>query len=311
MVRKTRMRRPRRVANGKSRRRRLRMRAIPDPVVSIDVPCDHKFALFGCWGKNCEPGSAQALIADTINKKCNIEFMVTAGDNFYVDHPSLVDFDKNVVHCYSKPMYASMGNHDIKYYDQELDFQHPNWNLPAKNYVMRIVTGSGAPRLRIVMINTNPIYAAKDYGKVPYLPPGQIEDDMMELMNFLDNLPPSDLFTVMVGHHPLIKNRHKEKSMVQEGMDEFGKRIASMCHVYICADEHNLQHMVHENLNQFILGGGGGDPDETVIVDHPEATKFVHPYHGFGVFDVRKMKMTVKCMDKTSGKISNCYKHYF
>lgn len=288
---------------------RFRMKAIL-PLKEIVVKCDHKFALFGCWGKDCEEGSAQQLIANHINEKDDIDFMVTAGDNFYVKDISKADFEKNVTHCYSKPMYAAMGNHDIAFYNKEMEFQHPNWILPAKNYIIKVVTRGGAPRLRIVVINTNPIYAEKDYGKNPSVPKDQREKDMRELTNFLDHIPTSDLFTIIVGHHPLIFNRHKDKA-IPRSLDEFGRMIASKCNLYVCADEHNLQHIVYENLNQFILGGGGGDPDENIFMDYPEHTKFTHGFHGYGVFDVRKMKMTIKCMEKVSGSINSCYKYSF
>lgn len=304
-----------RVRLGKLRRlgkrtwkKKLRMRTLVPKHVS--VVCDHKFALFGCWGKDCEEGSAQQLIARSINEDPKVDFMVTAGDNFYVKDVSDVDFEKNVVNCYSKPMYASMGNHDISFYEKELEYQHRNWILPSKNYIINITTQGGKPRMRVVMINTNPIYSEKDYGKNPQTSSDQRDRDMEEVREFLDHLPKSDLFTIIVGHHPLVFNRHKSKTTVRS-FDDFGKSIASKCDLYVCADEHNIQHIVYENLNQFILGGGGAKPDETVLMDYPNQTKFVHGYHGYGVFDVRKMKMTLKCMEKVSGKINTCYKFKF
>jgi predicted phosphodiesterase len=258
---------------------------------------------------DCKLESAQALIAKEINESDGVDFMVTAGDNFYVKETSDVNFTSNVVNCYSKPMYASMGNHDIPFYEQELGFRHQNWILPAKNYIINVTTPRGSPRLRILMINTNPVYAEDDYRK-RNSSPNQYRGDLEELEYFLDNIPPSDLFTIIVGHHPLIKNRHKDKGEKMT-MDGFGRRIASMCNMYVCADEHNLQHIIQGNLNQFILGGGGAKPDETIVLDYPHDTKYAHPFHGFGVFDVRKMKMTMKCMEKGSGKISTCHKYFF
>lgn len=279
-------------------------------IKEIVTKCDKKFALFGCWGKNCEEESPQQLIAKNIHDNKDIEFIVTAGDNFYVKDVSNLDFEKNVTQCYSKPMYASMGNHDIAFYDKELEFKNPLWIIPEKNYIIKVITSGGVPRLRIVVINTNPVYSGKDYGKSPSIPKDQQSKDMKELTNFIDNLPYSDLFTIIVGHHPLIYNRHKEKA-IPKVMDDFGRMIASRCNMYVCADEHNLQHIVYNDLNQFILGGGGADPDENIFMDYPDHTKFTHGYHGYGIFDVRKLKMTVKCMEKVSGSIQTCYKYSF
>jgi hypothetical protein len=308
---RTRLRRGRRPVQTRRRQwpRRLKQRMLP-AITVVEAHCDHKFALFGCWGMDCNKGSAQALIAKEINEKDGVEFMVTAGDNFYVRSVADVNFETNVVKCYDKPMYASLGNHDIPFYDAELQFNHPRWIIPAKNYMINVSSSRGTPRLRILMINTNPVYAADDYKKYDNLPPQQKDADKEELEHFLANVPPSDLFTIIVGHHPLLFNRHKPKGD-KKPINEFGQRIASMCNMYVCADEHNLQHIVQGDLNQFILGGGGAKPDQTILPDYPEETKFAHPYHGFGIFDVRKLKMTVKCMEQGTGKISTCYKYSF
>lgn len=284
--------------------RRLKLRTLD--IKTLTVTCEKKFAMFGCWGVNCQPSSAQRLVAQDINDDDDIEFMVTAGDNFYEDKEDQVDFQSNVVNCYTKPMYAALGNHDILFYNTESSFQNPNWILPGKNYVIKVTTKAGAPRLRIVVINTNPIFERGFYEKNNI--GSQLASDERELERFLGSLPSSDLFTIFVGHHPLLTNRHKPKGSKMV-FGAFARKIASMCDMYICADEHNLQHIVYENLNEFILGGGGAKPDETIVLDFPDETKFQHPYHGYGVFDVRKFQMTVKCLDKETREISKCYKY--
>lgn len=289
-----------------TRRRRIRFRTLK--IKTLNVVCEKKFAMFGCWGVDCKPGSAQSMIARDINDQDDIEFMVTAGDNFYVETPEEINFETNVVNCYNKPMYAALGNHDVLFYDVESTFQNPNWILPDKNYIINIVTKRGTPRLRILMINTNPIYEREFYTKRGII--DQIQADKRQLEAFLDNVPPSDLFTICVGHHPLLTNRHKPKGAPME-FTNFARRIASMCNMYVCADEHNLQHIIYENLNEFILGGGGANPDENIIVDFPNETKFQHPFHGYGIFDVRKLKMTLRCLDKETRDIKKCYKYKF
>lgn len=287
---------------------RLRLRTPRHEVKTIDIMSDNKFALFGCWGVNCQPGSPQKLLADDINKDDDIDFIVAAGDNFYVNQASEIDFQKNVLDCYSKPMYAALGNHDILYYDLEKNFRHPRWNLPDKNFVLRVVTKTGVPRLRVVVINTNPIYERQFYTK--YNIDNQYHQDLEEVNKFLDHLPPSDLFTIIVGHHPLVTNRHKEKGS-KMNMNNFAKRVSKMCNVYVCADEHNLQHIVMGDLNEFIIGGGGSKADENIILDYPDETKFTHPYHGYGVFDVKKLKLSLRCLNKLEQKISKQYVYKF
>lgn len=269
--------------------RRLRLRTPKPQVITLDVECSGKIAMFGCWGMDCEEESPQRLIAQDINNDPEIDFMVTAGDNFYKD----IDLEKNFIGCYSKRMYASLGNHDIDTAELQMAFNDRNWVLPSRNYVLRILTRGGTPRLRIIMINTSPIFSKKAYKNLP----GVLEREMKELEDFLENVPKSDLFTIVVGHHPLITNRHKEKGPVTRKVEGISRKIADMSNIYVCADEHNLQHIITEGLNEFIIGGGGAKPDTNILPDLPEETRFKHGFHGYGIFDVRDLTMTLKPMN--------------
>lgn len=251
--------------------------------------CSRKFALFGCWGVDCEEDSPQRAIANDINNDPEIDFMVTAGDNFYND----IDLDKNLINCYSKRMYAVLGNHDIENAETQMAIVDKNWVMPARNYIIRITTKNGTPRLRIIMINTNPIYSKKYYNNLP----GVLDRDTRELKEFLDEIPRSDLPTIVVGHHPIITNRHEDRGRVKRYLSQIEKQIVQIANIYVCADEHNLQHIMLNDLNEFILGGGGAKPDSTIMMDFPDHTKFKHPYHGYGIFDVSELTMTIKPMN--------------
>jgi hypothetical protein len=270
-------------------KRRLRLRTPKTRVTYLDVECSGKFAMFGCWGVDCEEDSPQRLIAQDINSDPEIDFMVTAGDNFYKDF----DLEKNLVRCYSKRMYATLGNHDVQTAEFQLAINERNWVMPARNYSLRIVTKNGTPRLRIVMLNTSPIYSKKEYKDMP----GVLERELRELETFIDAIPESDLFTIVVGHHPLITNRHKEKGQIKKSLDDMERKIAGISNVYVCAEEHNLQHIVMDNLNEFIIGGGGAKPDTTILPDLPDNTRFKHPFHGYGIFDIKNLSMTLKPMN--------------
>lgn len=286
------------------------------PIVNITI--NDSVAFFGCWGAGCQPNSGQWLLAKDIDANPKIEAMITAGDNFYEKYLPKEEtkesfFHRNVDMCYAKDMYAALGNHDIELYNFERNHTMKNskWILPAKNYIIHINDD-----IRVVMINTNPIFEEKAYRK--YVENGErlLEDDMKELNDFIDNLPPSDRLTIVVGHHPFLTNRHKLK----EGKRTIDKRVRNIiakADLYICADEHNLQHIVSDvdglvsladaqrQLDEFILGGGGGDPDTTIIMDYPEETKFSYPYHGYGVFDVNSKTMSIRCLDEKSKKMKD------
>ena len=319
---RSRARAPRRIQFRKNRlrrRSRIHQRAINQLIdyTTLQVTCKDKFAIFGCWGMDCKPGSAQRFIAEDINKNPEIEFMVTAGDNFYSE--TTTDFEKNVTECYTKKMYASLGNHDIERYQEELNFRHPNWILPGRNYTIMINDD-----IRILMIDTNPYYAQDEYNNK-----GELEQAKFEVDNFLEIVPRKfDGLTFVVGHHPIIHNRHKLKK-TRPMLNDFGARIIELADAYFCADEHNLQHlrinkkMLNELLKvvgepndenkiileEFILGGGGAKPDEQFIDDHFSSTPFKHPYHGYGVIDVQDKILSVRCLKKESSsfELTTCY----
>jgi len=275
-----------------------------DNIVKLKIK--DSVAFFGCWGAGCQVESGQWYLARDIDANTKIEAMITAGDNFYENKLEKGEtmesfFNRNVDICYDKDMYASLGNHDIEMYDFEKNHNANNskWILPAKNYIIHINDD-----IRVVMINTNPIYEMKAYLKYTERGESLQEGDMNELMEFIDNLPPSDRMTIVVGHHPFLTNRHKDKAK-KHTIDDRVRKIIALADLYICADEHNLQHIVKDDLNEFILGGGGGDPDTTIIQDYPEETKFQYGYHGYGIFDVKSKTMSLRILDSETNEMKD------
>jgi len=157
--------------------------------------------------------------------------------------------------------------------------------------------------IRILMIDTNPYYGAKEYRTEV-----DFQEAKEEVDRFLSTIEPFAGITLTVGHHPLIHNRHKSKG-TRPVLTEFGRRICQVTNVYFCADEHNLQHLrlTDQKVEEFILGGGGAKPDENFIDDHFDITPFKHPYHGYGILDVNSLILTVRCVQKLSSSITNCY----
>ena len=95
--------------------------------------------------------------------------------------------------------------------------------------------------------------------------------------------------------------------LIVQTLLERKKSSIAKADLYICADEHNLQHIISERdgLDEFILGGGGGDPDTTIINDYPEETKFSYPYHGYGVFDVNTKKMSIRTLNEKTKEMED------
>lgn len=290
----------------KGKRRYVRMRAVDH---TINLTIKDSVAFFGCWGVGCQKGSGQWYLAKDIDANSKIEAMITAGDNFYTKKLSTGEdkeafFNRNVEMCYTKDMYASLGNHDIEKEIYSIQKNHgnknPRWILPAKNYVININHD-----IRVVMINTNPIYEEKAY-KEQEGGDELLQDDMNELTEFINNLPPSsDRMTIVVGHHPFLTNRHKVSAKKRVIDKDLVRKIIALSDLYICADEHNLQHIVKDDLNEFILGGGGGDPDRNIILDYPEETKFQYGYHGYGIFNVKSKKMSLRILDSETNEMKD------
>jgi len=294
-------------------RRYVRLSGLSDIYKPVEIRVKNSIAFFGCWGTGCEEGTGQWYVANSINGDPKIDLMITAGDNFYEKKVGKGDdkqtfFRKNVDLCYRKTMYASLGNHDIEEYNLQREHTTKNkrWVLPAKNYIIHVNKD-----IRVVMINTNPFYEREAYEK--YLQNGETiwRGDMDELNNFIDNLPPSDRLTIIIGHHPFLTNRHKNKGK-KHTIDERVRKIIDKADLYICADEHNLQHIVSEEdgLDEFILGGGGGDPDRNIILDYPEKTRYQYGYHGYGVFDVKGKTMEIRYLDSETKEVKDSNYNY-
>lgn len=293
-------------------------------VPAYTLQCKNYFALFGCWGKGCKPNTGQQSVANDINRDPKIEFIITAGDNIYEEKEQPMEFDNffdaNVDSCYTKQMYSALGNHDLEYIDQQIQHTNDIWHLPARNYTINI-----NDNIRVFVVDTNPLVeGVGTYRK--YIQPtekaeAEFEKSMKEFRTFVGDMVSESAqtkkFTIVIGHHPFITNRHKKKEpFVPRSLNDLPEEfqtILRLCDMYVCADEHNLQHLLWENngelrLNQFIIGGGGGTPDKNIVMDYEAETKFVHPYHGYGIFDVRNFSMTLRCLDEETNRFSDQYR---
>jgi hypothetical protein len=297
------------------RKGRGRLPLIP----TYKLKCEKYFAMFGCWGMGCSSGSAQRRVANDIAKNSGIEFIVVAGDNMY-KYDLEVDefFQSNVDICYTKPIYAALGNHDLEHIEDQIRYTNDLWHLPARNYMIDINDD-----IRIFVVDTNPIIETRSsyrrYISNRRKADREYERSLKEFRNFVRDMAVESSrerkFTICVGHHPLITNRHNVKGRLQKrslmDLEKDMQTIVKCCDMYVCADEHNLQHLIFKDepltLNQFIIGGGGGEPDEKVVIDYPHETKFVHPYHGYGIFDVNTKKMILRCLNKRSGRFNDKY----
>lgn len=284
--------------------------------VDIHRQAESSIAFFGCWGKGCDHGTGQEMIATNINNDPSIDFIITAGDNIYqkkkkgiLTEEQFMDFfQKNVDLCYAKDMYSSLGNHDLEYYQYQKNYHARNrrWTLPSRNYTIDINDD-----IRILMIDTNPYFEGEEK-YIEYL--GNAEAGMteynrskQELEEYIASIVPDERLTICVGHHPWITNRHKENGSVRDTVDPRLRGLMYKIDVYICADEHNLQHIATGELNEFILGGGGGDPDRNILDDLGSATKFEHGYHGFGILNVVTKTMTLRCLDPETNIFTDKY----
>jgi hypothetical protein len=294
------------------------------PIIpTYSIECKNYFALFGCWGKGCNPTSGQQLVANDINSDPKIEFIITAGDNIYEDKPNLEDFKEffntNVDMCYRKPMYSAIGNHDLEYIDEQIRHSNDIWHLPARNYMININDD-----IRLFVIDTNPLVEGIDTYRRHIIPmkaaEAEFEKSLQEFKSFVgdivEEVTRTKKFTICVGHHPFITNRHKTNAkfvpLKPNDLSKEFQTILRVCDMYVCADEHNLQHVLFEDdeprLNQFIIGGGGGSPDKTVVMDYPNETKFVHRYHGYGIFDVTSLSMSLRCLDEETNRFNDKYR---
>ena len=278
---------------------------------------------------SCDIDTGDNGLSKTMKKLNNfiesnqIDFLTIAGDNYYPDKKKVdgvkiknmktSDFNSGIK-CLPKDIkkYVILGNHEydnmlkdgVEYHNchlletQQQTFSNPELNTTFFNDVISI----RKENTLIIMIDTT-IYEEKDSDK---LVSGSCYDkvfvgiDKRDTVNDLithqktkvnsiltENLDATNI--ILIGHHPIISVRAKEKdgriknkAEIIKGLKDLFESIKDKVSdkklFYLCADTHLYQRGTVQIeglpiINQYICGTGGADQDDCEICDLKEVSE--------------------------------------
>ena len=254
------------------------------------------FLAMGDWGSGKPP---QKQVAETLaayaKKQGDVQAVVLAGDNFYmnvssVDDPVWKDVFENVYDAnrLNVPFFAVLGNHDYQGNKAKIELEysktHPEsrWRMPARWY--RVDVPSNKPVVTLLMLeSTKDQMSAADWAA------------QMDWMEEQFAKIPAGVWTVAVAHHPLYSNgSHGDNGVMQTTWGP----IFSRHHLdfYLCGHDHDLQHLeIPGQTESFVLVGGGGAGTRQMVKD--ARGPFSKSINGFGHFQFTPEKATIRFID--------------
>ena len=267
------------------------------------------FLVFGDWGRNGEQDqtdvAAQMAVAA---KDMDAKFIISVGDNFYVDGVSSVDdpqWQSSFERVYSAPSlqvpwHVALGNHDYHgNCDAQLAYakKSPRWNMPARYYV-RSERIDDAATVDFFYLDTTPMvksyYLATNTEKTR---DNVITQDVpKQLAWFKGALAASTArWKIVIGHHPI----YSGGGLFGHGdTQELIETILPLLQeynvpVYFNGHDHNLQHLQAGTVN--LIDSGAGSQFRPVL--DTTRTKFARGCSGFTAVALQADKMDVRMID--------------
>mmetsp|Transcript_11804 Transcript_11804/g.17531 ORF Transcript_11804/g.17531 Transcript_11804/m.17531 type:complete len:389 (+) Transcript_11804:43-1209(+) len=221
-----------------------------------------KFVAWGDWGR--QGNYYQDAVADMMNRWCHevneCNFIVSTGDNFYPDgvkSADSVEFKKSFEEIYlldkqtylkDNTYYMCFGNHDYKAYPTaqiQYGETHENWIIPKPYYERDIKSENGDNSLRILFVDTVPLINKYYEGGVNHS--AIIEQNTKEQLSWfedaLDRATNENVFTIVVGHHPLHSLTNKNATELMDMQATIEKLMAKYhVSIYFAGHVHNLQY---------------------------------------------------------------------
>lgn len=252
------------------------------------------FLVVGDWGR--DGGSHQLDVAVQMEKAAEAygaKFTVSVGDNFYEngvlstsDPKWKTSFEDVYTGDYLRsPWYVALGNHDYRGVPQaQVDYTRHStrWRMPARYYKVAGVD-IGSPNLDMFVIDSSPLvheYAAR---------PGMLGEnikgqDTGAQLAWLDRelAASTAKIKLVFGHHTMFSggSGHGNTPEMIDRVLPILKKHGVLA--YVNGHDHDLQHIVREDLNVVCSGAGS----EVRPVAAVEGTKFCLSQSGFSIFTV-------------------------
>ena len=258
------------------------------------------FLQMGDWGgQDTAPFTtpSQLNVAKAMSQyshKFQPQFLLSAGDNFYekgVESIFSTRFNDTFNNVYTDvdleiPWYIIAGNHDhegdimaqIMY-----TFTSNRWFFPNFWYTFNYTFGDEHENAIIVQfINIDTVILAgqwtDDDGWLPV--PDEFQSQTQIEMDWIEqqlNNSTAD-WIIVTGHYPVFSvAEHGPNSFLVDWLKPLLEKFGVA--TYLCGHEHDMEHLIHKNVN-YIVNGAGHELDVSTkhIKDVPEGSlKFIYP----------------------------------
>jgi len=279
--------------------------AVPEPAPAESL----KFLVFGDWGRNGEADQTQvAAQMAWVAKALPARFVISVGDNFYEDGVTDVhdpQWQSSYEQVYADPAlqvpwHVILGNHDYQgNCDAQLAYAKTStrWRMPARYYQQTH---------RLDAITTADFFFLDT---TPMLEEYELDDDMMAKIRTQDAPAQLDWFKnalaastaqwkIVFGHHPVYSGgQHGDTPELIKSI--LPVMLENQVQVYFNGHDHDLQHLVAENMN-FICTGAGSQVRATESIEY---TRFAKADSGFTSVSLAAAKMVVRMVDNTGREL--------
>jgi acid phosphatase len=278
-------------------------RGLASDFVAPGLPGSLNFVMIGDWGRRGEQD--QVEVANQMAKaaaEIGAKFVISVGDNFYedgVDSTTDEHWKVSFEEVYAQPSLqvpwaVILGNHDYHGNCQaQLDYHAVNsrWRMPARYFkeFHQVPDGTTA---EFFYLDTSPFVKSylKNEKMVANIQSQNVPRQIAWLKKSLEGSQAD--WKIVIGHHPIYTaGGHGD---TQELIEE----VLPLLHTYkvqayFCGHDHNLQHLVDQDVNMFVTGGGS---QHTPILVSPFA-RFGRPSSGFIAVSLGGRSLDVRFID--------------
>lgn len=265
-----------------------------------------RFLVVGDWGRRgTPPQNAVAQGMARAARRLGIHRVISTGDNFYEDGVQSVrdaHWQESFESVYAAhvledlPWHVALGNHDYRgTVEAQVAYTRRSrrWHLPGRYYAFTVPVDERT-QAQFVVLDTTPFLSLYQPGGAEATAGVAEQDTRVQLQWLRRTLEHSEAdWKIVVGHHPL-----RSGSPFHGDAEELRSAVlpelqAGGVQVYLSGHEHDLQHLVADDL-QHVVSGAGSECRATGATEH---TRFSQASLGFAAVELRRSRLVLRFYD--------------